>query len=87
VTAEVQFSSRDSQCEFCCGQSGTGTCYSPVHASSPGSIIPPMFDLIIHLYLHAVLPEVQMDEAGYHPKEMLYLKSRSVEKKLLVLSL
>ena len=62
MTAEVQFSSRDSQCEFCCGQSGTGTCYSPVHASSPGSIIPPMFDLIIHLHLHAVLPEVQMDE-------------------------
>jgi len=26
-------------------------------------------------------------KSGYHPKEMLYLKSRSVEKKLLVLSL
>ena len=61
LTAEVQFRSHDRQCLFCCGQSGTGTRYSPVLASSPGSTIPPKFDLI-RLHLHVVLPEVQMDE-------------------------
>jgi dTDP-glucose pyrophosphorylase len=61
LTAEVQFRSQYSHCEFCCGQSGTGTRYSPVLASSPGNIIPPIFDLIILLHLH-VLPEVQVDE-------------------------
>jgi hypothetical protein len=68
--------------EFCCGQSGTETRYYPVLASSPGSIIPPIFDLIVHLHLRAVLPEVQMDKSGYLPKEIMYLKSRSVEKKI-----
>ena len=60
LTAEVQFRSQDSHCEFCCGQSGTGMRYSPVLASFPGNIILPIFDLII-LHLH-VLPEVQVDE-------------------------
>jgi hypothetical protein len=62
LTAEAQVRSQDSQCEFSCGQSGSGKPYSPVLASSPGSITPPMLDLIIHLHLHVVLTEVQMDD-------------------------
>ena len=54
VTAEAQVRSQNSQCEICCGLSGTDTRYSAVLASSPGVIIQP-FDLFNYLHLHIVL--------------------------------
>jgi hypothetical protein len=62
LTAKVHVRSQDGQSEFCYGQIGTGTRYSPVLAASPGRIIPPMFDLVIILHLHVVLAGVKTDE-------------------------
>jgi hypothetical protein len=48
LTADARLDARVITCEICCGQSGSGTGFSPSYRFSPVSIIPPCLSILVY---------------------------------------